>query len=219
MGRNNSRSVKLQLAALSAGVVSATLSGLTAHASVVIPPIGVPSTYIDSAVISSSTAGYALGLAATNYSITPTTGLYSGSPGALEGGATASGYPTLQGMANLETMVSNGTVTVSGGTGSGAYTTTYSANFISSFRDTGINSINGISTSEPGNTIINEIGYVYVSQANSTYDFNVNPADDGTEVLLGGNAATSLNLTESGHRGIPGPSGCRRIDAAREQTL
>ena len=146
MGRNKSRSVKMQLAAMSAGVVSATLPGMAAHASVVIPPASVPNTYLDSTVLNSSTAGYALGLAATNYSITPTTGLYSGSPGALEGGPGASGYPTLQGMANLETMVANGSVTVSGGTGSGAYSTTYNANFVSSFRDTGINSIDSIST-------------------------------------------------------------------------
>ncbi len=184
MGRNKSRSVKMQLAAMSAGVVSATLPGMAAHASVVIPPASVPNTYLDSAVLmNSSTAGYALGLAATNYSISPTTGLYSGSPGALEGGPGASGYPTLQGMANLETMVSNGSITVSGGTGSGAYTTTYNANFVSSFWDTGINSIDSISTGEPANSIIDEIGYVYVSRANSTYDFNVNPADDGTEGL------------------------------------
>ncbi len=191
MGRNRSRSVKIHLTALSAGVVAATLPSLAAHASVLItPPAAVPNTYTDSAMLTGSTAGYALGLAATNYAITPSSGLYSGSPGALEGGQGASGYPTLQGMANLESMVANGSITVSGGSGSGAYTTTYSANFVSSFRDTGINSNNGIATSEPINSIIDEIGYVYVSQANSTYDFNVNPADDGTEILLGGNGTT-----------------------------
>ena len=146
MGTPPCRSAKMRLAALSAGVVSATLPGLAAYASVVIPPVSVPNTYTDSALISSSSAGYALGLAATNYSITPTTGLYGGSPGALEGGPGTSGSPNLQGMANLETMISNGSVTVSGGSGSGAYTTTYDANFVSSFRDTGINSLNGIST-------------------------------------------------------------------------
>ena len=191
-GNRAARAKKVKLTIWSTGVISAAMMAAAARAAVVTPPSSVPSTYTDSTPLAGSAAGYDLGLAAVNYAISPTTGLYSGSPGALEGGPGASGFPTLQGMANLETMVLNGSVTVSGGTGSGAYTTTYNANFVSSFRDTSINTTAGIATSLPGDSIVNEMGYVYVSQAGATYNFNVNPADDGTEVFLG---STSLNST------------------------
>ncbi len=193
-GLRAARAKKVKLTIWSTGVISAAMMAAAARAAVITPPTSVPLTYTDSTQLAASAAGYDLGLAAINYAISPTTGLYPGSPGALEG---VSGYPTLQGMANLENMVLNGSVTVSGGTGSGAYTTTYDANFVSSFRDTGINTSAGIATSLPGDSIINEMGYVYVSQANTTYDFNVNPADDGTEVFLGStllNSATGSGI-------------------------
>ena len=160
----------------------------SAEAATITPPSSVPNTYTASGPVATNPTGLTLGLSETNYSITPTQYLYDGGS-YLEGSSTSDlGYPTLQGMANLEMLAINGSITVapSPAGGSGSYTATVT----SSTTDTGINTNSGIHTGIPNNVIRDEIGYVYVSQAHQTYDFNLANNDDGTEVFLGGNGTT-----------------------------
>ena len=178
------------------GVAGAALSSGRATAATVTPPPSVPSTYSVSGPVATSTAGYTLGLSATQYSISPTTNLYSGGPGNLEGGPGTSGYPNLQGMANLETLALNGTISVgsNGIPGSATGSATYTASITSTSTDTGINTNSGISTTLTNNAILDQIGYVYAPLAGQTYDFNLpggDTNDDGTEVFLGGNGTTA----------------------------
>ncbi len=167
-----------------------------AIAGTILPPSSVPTTFTASNPVATSTAGYTLGLAGRNYSISPSASLVSGGPGNLEGGPGTSGYPNLQGMANLETLALDGTISVgsNGIPGSPTSSATYSASVSSTFIDTGINTNFGITASNlPNDSMRDEIGYVYAPTANQTYDFNLpglDANDDGTEVLLGGNGIT-----------------------------
>ncbi len=171
------------------GIAMNTAITSETQAAIVTPPSSVPNTYTASGPVATSTVGLTLGLSETNYGITPTQYLYYGGS-YLEGSNTTDlGYPTLQGMANLEMLAINGSITVSpspaGGSGN------YSATVTGSATDTGINTNSGIHTGIPNDAIRDEIGYVYVSQAGQTYDFNLNNNDDGTEVFLGGNGTTA----------------------------
>lgn len=180
------------------GLLASCLAGAAwpggwAAAVTITPPVSVPITYSVSSPVATSTAGYTLGLAATEYSISPTATLVQNGPGNLEGGPGTSGYPNLQGMANLETLALNGTISVgsNGIPGSITGSATYTASIMSISTDTGINTNSGISTSLTNNAILDQIGYVYAPLAGQTYDFNLTAYnDDGTEVFLGGNGTT-----------------------------
>ena len=180
------------------GLAGALWSGAQATATTIVPPASVPDTYTASGPVATSTAGYTLGLAATQYSISPTNNLYDGGPGNLEGGPGTSGFPNLQGMANLETLAMNGTISVgsNGIPGSPTGSATYTASVTATSTDTGINTNNGIDLvpALPNDAILNQIGYVYAPSASQTYDFNLpgnGNNDDGTEVFLGGNGTTA----------------------------
>ena len=190
-------------------------------------PISVPTTYTDSTPLANPPTNLVQGLTANLSLITPGTNLVSGGPGNLEGGPGTSGFPNLQGMANLEALAQNGTIAVEpdGTPGTGSGSATYTSTPYFSFTDTAINSyhfvalldpngpstitntlngygnslatnlVSGItlpasaSTSSWQDIIFNQTGYVYVSQANSSYTFAVASDglnDDGTELLLGG---------------------------------
>ena len=181
---------------LASGLAGAAWPSGWAEASIT-PPVSVPSAYSVSSPVATSAAGFTAGLTETNYSITPTANLFQ-YDSYLEGSNAADlGFPTLQGMANLETMVVNGSVTVSpppAGSPNPSASGTYSAAVVGSTIDTGINTNHGISTSIPHNAIRDEIGYVYAPLAGQTYDFNLpgsDSNDDGTEVFLGGNGTTA----------------------------
>jgi len=175
--------------------VSLLACGLNA-ATIITPPASVPTTFTAFGPVASSPAAYSPGLAATVDQISPD--LNSGGPGNLEGGPGTAGYPNLQGMANLQTLAINGTITsgsdgIPGSTVGG--TLTYTSTFYASFTDQSINtnqyvalggsyntpSIQGflgsISGSQPlpspGNPwtdfILDQEGFVYVPRAGASY--------------------------------------------------
>ena len=119
----------------------------------VTPPASVPTSFIDSTPV--ALTNVTPGLNASLWLISP--GLNSGGPGNLEGGPGTAGYPNLQGMANLEALAQNGTITTlpSGlpGTGTGALTYTASPYF--SFTDTAINSYHFVAVGGGGSSIQN----------------------------------------------------------------
>ncbi len=215
------RSVAAQFAAVSVLVLAA---GHAKADYVVTPPASVPTSFTDSTPV--TLTNVTPGLTASLWLISPGSQLYQGGPGNLEGGPGTSGYPNLQGMANLETLAQNGTITTlpSGAPGTGTGQLTYTASPYFSFTDTAINSYHFVAIGGGGNTIQNVLdangnglatnlvsgitlpgsassntwnnivfdqsGYVYVSQAGSSYTFAVASGglnDDGTELLLGGN--------------------------------
>ncbi len=222
---NSSLSTSKLLPAVAAAAIAAVsfVGGARADYTVT-PPGSVPTTYSESSPVTPP-SNLVQGLTANLWQITPTTNLVSGGPGNLEGGPGTSGYPDLQGMANLEALAQNGSISVgSDGTpGSPTGSATYNATPYFSFVNTEINTshvvamieqgtvdatlngngnslatnlINGITTPTSAattpwqNIIFDQSGYIYVSQANSSYTFAVasnDLNDDGTEILLGGN--------------------------------
>ncbi len=223
---NSSLSTAKLLPAVAAAAIAAVsfVGGARADYTVT-PPSSVPTTYTDSSPVTPP-SNLVEGLTVNLWQITPTTNLYDGGPGNLEGGPGTSGFPNLQGMANLEALAQNGSISVgSDGTpGSSTGSATYNATPYFSFVNTEINTshvvaINGGSsiqdtlnggsnplltdlvsgvnlppsaaTSAWQNIIFDQSGYIYVSQANSSYTFALqaqqNANDDGTEILLGGN--------------------------------
>ncbi len=121
---------------------------------VVTPPASVPTSFTDSTPITPP-ANLVPGLTASLWGISP--GLGINSAGNLEGGSGNSGFPTLQGMANLETLAQTGTITVlsSGVPGTGAGALTYTASPYFSFTDTAINAYHFVAIGGGGNTLQN----------------------------------------------------------------
>ena len=118
---------------------------------VVTPPASVPTSYTDSTPVTLTNVSQ--GLTASLWTFSP--GLTSGGPGNLEGGPGTSGYPNLQGMANLETLAQTGTITTlpSGTPGTGTGALTYTATPYFSFTDTAINSYGFVAIGGGGNSI------------------------------------------------------------------
>jgi len=121
---------------------------------VVTPPASVPTSFTESTPITPP-ANLVPGLTASLWTLSP--GLTSGGPGNLEGGPGTSGYPNLQGMANLETLAQTGTITtlLSGAPGTGAGALTYTASPYFSFTDTAINAYHFVAIAGGGNPIQN----------------------------------------------------------------
>ncbi len=121
---------------------------------VVTPPASVPTSFTESTPITPP-ANLVPGLTASLWTLSP--GLTSGGPGNLEGGPGTSGYPNLQGMANLETLAQTGTITTlpSGAPGTGAGAQTYTASPYFSFTDTAINAYHFVAIGGGGNSIQN----------------------------------------------------------------
>lgn len=128
-------------AALVAACVSAVGAGNAMASYTVTAPSSVPTTYTDSTPLANPPTDLVSGLTVNLSQITPTTGLYNGGPGNLEGGPGTSGYPNLQGMANLEALAQNGAIAVqSDGTpGTGTGSATYTSTPYFSYTDTAIN--------------------------------------------------------------------------------
>ena len=215
---NSSLSTSKLLPAVAAAAIAAVsfIGGARADYTVT-PPTSVPTTFTDSSPVTPP-SNLVSGLSAQLWTISPTTNLGNYYPAGLDGGAGTSGSPDFQGMANEETLAQNGTITIPGQpAGSGTYYATPLFSFIDtginsygyifagvggnvefflgggdpSFTDllTGVTVPMSVQNTPWTDILFDQRGYVYVSQANSSYTFGLRSNDDGTEILLGGNGA------------------------------
>ena len=149
---NSSLSTAKLLPAVAAAAIAAVsfVGGARADYTVS-PPSSVPTTYTDSSPVTPP-SNLVEGLNVNLWTITPTTNLYDGGPGNLEGGPGTSGFPNLQGMANLEALAQNGSISVgSDGTpGSSTGSATYNATPYFSFVNTEINTSHVVAMIEQG---------------------------------------------------------------------
>ncbi len=209
--------VKLLPAVAAAAIAAVSFIGGARADYTVTPPTSVPTTFTDSSPVTPP-SNLVSGLSAQLWTISPTTNLGNYYPAGLDGGAGTSGSPDFQGMANEETLAQNGTITIPGQpVGSGTYSATPLFSFIDTGINTsgyvyttgGSNVESFLAGNDPGATdlltgvtvptsvqntfwtdiLFDQRGYVYVSQANSSYTFGLQSNDDGTEILLGGNGA------------------------------
>ncbi|MGC8542270.1 MAG: PEP-CTERM sorting domain-containing protein [Phycisphaerae bacterium] len=223
--KSSSATRRLLPAVAAAAIVAVSFVGGVRADYTVTPPTSVPTTYTDSTPLTQAPSNLVQGLTVNLWQITPITNLVEFGPGNLEGGPGTSGFPNLQGMANLEALAQNGSISVgsNGVPDSPTGSATYSATPYFSFVNNEINSSHVVAMIEQGtidatlngsgnnlatnlisginmpastatapwqDIIFDQSGYVYVSQANSSYTFAVasnDLNDDGTEILLGGN--------------------------------
>lgn len=154
----------LQRGAIAAGLACAALPGGWALAGAVTPPSSVPSTFTASQTVNVNNAN--LGLAATIYQIT-TSGNGNLNPGysSLEQNG---GYPTLQGMANLETLAGNGSYSfANSSTGrTDAYTATKYGTFTNTYINTQSSGVQAIGIGGGGSPISSVVALINNANSN-----------------------------------------------------